>query len=51
MSAVESHITNVFIVCFTVGSGADQINDQCSSSLAYVWAIPGHRWIPRTKGQ
>ena len=42
MSAMASHITDVSIVCLTVGSGADQRNHQSSASLAFVQPI--HRW-------
>ena len=31
---------------------ADQIKNQSSASLAFVWGeFTGDRWIPRTKGQ
>ena len=42
MSAIESQITGVFIVCSTVGSGADRRKQQSSASLAVVRGI--HRW-------
>ena len=51
MSAVESQITSVSIVCSTVGSGADDRNHQSSTSMAFVWGFIGHQWIPHTKGQ
>ena len=47
MNAMESQITGVFIVCSTVGSGANQRKHQSSASLVFVWVI--HRWIPRPK--
>ena len=43
MSMMASQITCVFIVCSTVGSGADQREHQNSASLAFVRGI--HRWL------
>ena len=42
MSAMASQISEVYFVCSTVGSGADQRKHQSSASLAFVWGI--HRW-------
>ena len=42
MCAMASQITGVFIVCSTVGSGADHRKHQSSASLAFVRGI--HRW-------
>ena len=42
MSAMESQVTGVSIVCSSVGSGADQRKYQSSASLAFVWGT--HRW-------
>ena len=42
MSAVVPQITNVSIVCSTVGLGADQRKHQSSASLAFVRGI--HWW-------
>ena len=42
MSAVESQITSILIVCSTICSGADQRKHQSSASLAFVRGI--HWW-------
>ena len=42
MSTMVSQITGVSIVYSNVGSGADQIKNQSSTSLAFVRGI--HRW-------
>ena len=42
MSTMAFEITSVFIVCSTVGSGADQRKHQSSASLPFVSGI--HRW-------
>ena len=42
MSAMASQITGVFVVCLTVGSGADLRKHQSSASLPFVRGI--HRW-------
>ena len=51
MSAMAYQITGVFIVCSSVGSGADHKKYQSSASLAFVSGIPRDQWIPRTKEQ
>ena len=43
MSVMASQITGIYIVCSTVGSGADQRKHQSSTSLAIVQGI--HRWL------
>ena len=42
MSVMASQITGVSIVCWFVGSSADQRKHQSSASLAFGWGI--HRW-------
>ena len=42
MSAVESQITSILIVCSTICSGADQRKHQSSAALAFGRGI--HRW-------
>ena len=51
MGAMASEMTSLTIVYSTVRSGADQRKHQSSAPLAFLWGIPGHRWIPRTNGQ
>ena len=42
MSALESQITSLMVVCSTVYSGTDERKHQSSASLAFVRGI--HRW-------
>ena len=42
MSAMTSQITNISIVCSTVGSNTNQRKPQSPALLAFVWGI--HRW-------
>ena len=42
MSAMASHITSIYIVCWNVDSGSDQRKHQRPASLAFVCGI--HRW-------
>ena len=51
MTTIASQITSLTIVYSTVYSDADQSKHRSSASLAFVWGIHRHRWIPRTKGQ
>ena len=51
MTTMASQITGLTVVYSTVYSDADQRKHQSSVSLAFVWGIHRHRWIPRTKGQ
>ena len=51
LTTMASQITSLTVVYSTVYSDADQRKYQSSASLAFVWEIYRHRWIPRTKGQ
>ena len=51
MTTMASQITRLTVVYLIVYSDADQRKYQNSSSLAFVPAFTGDRWIPRTKGQ
>ena len=51
MTTMESQITSLTVVYSTVYSDADERKHQSSASLAFVWGIHRHRWIPCTKGQ
>ena len=49
MSAMSSQITDVSIVCSTVGSGADQKNHQSFASLAFVSPVNSPHKRPATR--
>ena len=51
MTTIASQITSLMVDYPTVYSDANQRKHQSSASLAFVWGIQRHRWIPRTKGQ
>ena len=50
MTTMASQITSLMVVYSTVYSNADQRKHQSFASLAFVWGIHRHRWIPCTKG-